>query len=129
VNTVNAPAARDRGIEPPAVPPVAPPVAKFDPELAGRNALAALRTTCFAEVDHTVAFGVGMLYGPSSPLSRRLFLSPDEPLSPDERRCVSKALIGVAAGGGAPDKTTVPELRLRLRTDAKLDTVKVTLAK
>ena len=43
--------------------------------------------------------------------------------------CVAKALTGISAGGAAPDKTTVPELRLRLRPDARLDAVKFTLPK
>ena len=89
----------------------------FDPELAGRNAAKAARE-CFEpeRAARTISFGAGMLFAKDEALSRRTYLSPDEPLGTDERRCIAHALVGVSSGA-APGKNTIVEMRLRLRPD------------
>ncbi len=105
-----------RNIEPPALATEPEPTV-FDAELAGRNAAKAARD-CFSpeRAAHTVSFGAGLLFAKDEALSRRVYLSPDEPLQPDERRCINHALVGVSAGA-APTKSTIVEYRLRLRAD------------
>lgn len=105
-----------RTFEPPALATEPEPTV-FDIELAGRNAAKAARE-CFGDerAARTVSFGVGLLFAKDEALSRRTYLSPDEPLSPDERRCVAHGLVGVSSGA-APGRNTIVELRLRLRPD------------
>ncbi len=102
--------------------------ATFDADYAGRNAAKAARD-CFAadRATHTISFGAGLLFGKDEPLSRRTYLSPDEPLSPDERRCINKGLVGMSAGAG-PAHNTIVEYRFRLRPDGSAD-VKATIQK
>jgi hypothetical protein len=98
----------------------------FDPAVAGKSAAEKARG-CFEPLTKSVSFGAGLLFAPGAATARRLFLSPSEPLSPDERRCVSEALLGATAGGPPPRRTIV-EVRLRLRPDAARDEVRATLA-
>jgi hypothetical protein len=122
----SAPAAKP-GIDPPAVPPVAQP-GKFDINLAGKNATVAARQ-CFPALDHSVSFGTGLLFSHEDPVARRTFLSPDEPLSQDERKCLKTALL-YASAGAAPDKNTVIEFRFKIRPgDGTKDTFTFTLPK
>jgi hypothetical protein len=101
---------------------------QFDLQLAGKNAAQAARQ-CFAPIDHTVSFGVGLLFSREDAMARRVFLSPDEPLSPDQRKCLKEALL-YASGGGAPEKSTVAELRFRLRPgDGSKDEIRAFLGK
>jgi len=100
----------------------------FHAELAGRNAAKAARD-CFApeRAAHTVSFGAGLLFAKDEALARRTYLSPDEPLSPDERHCINHGLVGVSAGA-APSHNTIVEYRFRLRPDGTSD-VKATIQK
>jgi hypothetical protein len=84
---------------------------------------------CFGPLrqQRTIAFGTGLLYTKGDPLSRRIYMSADEPLAPAERRCVATKLVGVSAGG-APGAMVVVELRLRLRPDGTNE-VRTMLAK
>ena len=92
---VSTPLAPARNVEPPALVNEPEPTT-FDAELGGRNA-AKVSRECFApeRTAHTISFGVGLLFAKDEALSRRTYLSPDEPLSPDERRCVSHAMVGL----------------------------------
>ena len=111
-----------RNVDPPAMDTAseAEPTT-FDAELAGRNAAKAARGCLAPErATRTVSFGIGLLFAKDEALSRRTFLSPDEPLSPDERRCVTHALVGVSAGAAA-SKSTIVEYRFRLRPDGVND--------
>jgi hypothetical protein len=105
-----------RNVEPPTLA-TEPEPATFDAELGGRNAAKAARD-CFAadRATHTISFGAGLLFAKDEALSRRVYLSPDEPLQPDERRCINHALVGVSAGA-APERGTIVEYRFRLRPD------------
>jgi hypothetical protein len=95
--------------------------------VAGRSAAEKARS-CFAPLTRTVSFGAGLLFAPGAATARRLFLSPTEPLSPDERRCVSEALLATTAGG-PPPKRAIVEVRLRLRPgDGARDEARATLA-
>ena len=100
----------------------------FDAELAGRNAAKAARD-CFdpERAAHTISFGAGLLFAKEEALARRTYLSPDEPLSPDERRCINHRLVGVSAGA-APSHNTIVEYRFRLRPDGSSE-VKTTIQK
>jgi hypothetical protein len=122
-----AEAAPQRNLEPPALA-VAEPQAIFDAELGGRNAAAAARG-CFSpeRATRTISFGAGLLFAKDAAESRRTYLSPDEPLATDERRCIAKALTGVSAGA-APAKNSIVEYRFRLRADGH-DEVRATLQK
>jgi hypothetical protein len=91
--------------------------ALFDPTAAGLDGAARARQ-CFPGVTHTVAFGAGLLYSRDA-TARRIFLSPDDPLTPDERRCLMKSMIGANAGAPPETKGIVVELRLRLRPDGQ----------
>ncbi len=93
----------------------------FDAELAGRNAAKAARD-CFdpERAAHTISFGVGLLFAKDEALSRRTYLSPDEPLSADERRCINHGLVGVSAGA-PPTHNTIVEYRFRLHPDGASD--------
>src|SRR5262249_31140969 len=57
----------------------------FDADVAGRNAAKAARD-CFSpeRAAKTISFGAGLLFAKDEALSRRVYLSPDEPLQPDE---------------------------------------------
>jgi hypothetical protein len=118
-----------KGIEPPAVPPVAaPPTATFDLDFAGKDALANAHK-CFGELTHSVSFGAGLFFSKDEAIARRVFLSPDEPLTPDERKCV-KAALALVSAGAAPDKSVVPEFRFRVKPgDGSKDEYKFTLPK
>ena len=106
-----------RNVEPPSLASDTPEPTTFDADLSGRNAAKAARE-CFTpeRATHTISFGAGLLFAKDEALSRRTYLSPDEPLQPDERRCVNHALVGVSAGA-APSHNTIVEYRFRLRPD------------
>ena len=116
-----------RNLDPPALA-VAEAAVVFDADLAGQNAAKAARS-CFApdRAARTISFGAGLLFARDAAESRRTYLSPDEPLAPDERRCISKALTGVSAGA-APAKNSIVEYRFRLRPDGR-DEIRATLQK
>ena len=116
-----------RNVEPPSLNEGVEPTT-FDAELAGRNAAKAARE-CFApeRAAHTISFGAGLLFAKDEALARRTYLSPDEPLSPDERHCINHGLVGVSAGA-APSHNTIVEYRFRLRPDGASD-VKATIQK
>ena len=100
----------------------------FDLQVAGKNAAQAARQ-CFAPMTRTVSFGVGVMFSRGDAMARRVFLSPEEPLTPEQRKCLKEALL-YASGGAAPDKTTVAELRLRLRPgDGSNDEIRAVLGK
>ena len=106
-----------RNVEPPPLALAEPAPKTFDADLGGRNAAKAART-CFApeRAQHTISFGIGLLFPKDDALSHRTYLSPDEPLSPEERHCIVHALTGVSAGAG-PARGTVVEYRFRLHPD------------
>jgi hypothetical protein len=106
-----------RNVEPPAMALASPEPTTFDADVSGRNAAKAARD-CFApeRAARTISFGAGLLFAKDEALSRRTYLSPDEPLSAEERRCINHALVGVSAGAG-PTHNTIVEYRFRLRPD------------
>jgi hypothetical protein len=106
-----------RNVEPPALPASEPEPVAFDADLGGRNVAKAARE-CFSpeRASRTIAFGIGVMWGAKEAMSRRMFLGADEPLSPEERRCVAKAAVGVS-GGAAPGRSTIVDYRVRLRPD------------
>ena len=110
-----------RNVEPPSLSNENAEPATFDADLGGRNAAKAARE-CFAadRASHTLSFGAGLLFAKDEPLARRTYLSPDEPLSPDERRCINKGLVGASAGAG-PSHNTIVEYRFRLHPDGSAD--------
>lgn len=114
------PLAAARALDPPALATEPAPTV-FDPDLGGRRAAKAARS-CFApeRAAKTVSFGIGLLFDKDDGLSRKTYLSPDEPLSPEERHCVSKALLGLSAGA-APPHNTIVEYRFRLHPDGADD--------
>src|SRR5690606_11038035 len=75
----------------------------FDLDLGGQNALSAARA-CIA-ADRRVQFGASLLFDPKTGLSRKVYFGAGQ-LEPGERRCLSKALTGIAAGG-PPARPTV----------------------
>jgi hypothetical protein len=93
-----------------------PPV--FDGLQAAQAAAQASRK-CFDRVDHTVAFGVGLLFNAGDASVHKAYLAPDE-LSPEVRRCLGKTLPGINAAA-APEKGIVVEARLKLRPDGSDD--------
>lgn len=111
-------------------PAVAVPAsdAIFEPDLAGHNAATKARE-CFSpeRLSKTLSFGAGLLFGKGDTRSRRVFLASDEPLAPEERRCIAKNLVGASAGGKA-DRSLVAEYRVRLHPDGS-DDVKTLSAK
>lgn len=112
-----------RNVEPPSLQVAAAPVlpAAFDPEVGGQNVAKASRGCFLADrAVKTIAFGVGVMWAKDEALSRRMFMSADEPLSPDERKCVAKAVVGLEAAG-APTRSTIVEYRLRLHPDGAND--------
>jgi hypothetical protein len=123
-----ASSAPPRSLDPPSLAVAELAAPQFDPELGGRNAAKAARE-CFApeRAARSITFGVGLLFGKDSALSRRTFLSGDEPLDAEERKCVAHALSGISAGA-APSKPTVVEYRLRLRPDGS-DDIKAAIQK
>jgi hypothetical protein len=114
---VATPLAPARNVEPPSLASDTPEPTTFDADLSGRNAAKAARD-CFTpeRATHTISFGAGLLFAKEEGVSRRTYLSPDEPLQPDERRCINHALVGVSAGAG-PSHNTIVEYRFRLRPD------------
>jgi hypothetical protein len=106
-----------RNVEPPPGALATPTPLVFDAELGGRNAAKSARD-CFEgdRAAKAVTFGAGLLFNKDDALARRAYLSPDEPLSAEERRCVTKAMVG-ASGGAAPGRNTIVEYRFRLRPD------------
>jgi hypothetical protein len=106
-----------RNVEPPALPASQVEPLAFDADLGGRNAAKAARD-CFSpeRASHTISFGIGIMWSARETVSRRMFLGADEPLSPEERRCVAKASVGVS-GGAAPGRSTIVDYRMRLRPD------------
>ena len=114
---VATPLAPARNVDPPSLTNDTAEPTTFDAELAGRNAAKAARD-CFApeRAAHTISFGAGLLFAKDEALARRVYLSPDEPLSPEERRCINHGLVGASAGA-APTHNTIVEYRFRLRPD------------
>ena len=110
-----------RNVDPPSLVNDTMEPTTFDAELAGRNAAKAARD-CFApeRAAHTISFGVGLLFAKDEALARRTYLSPDEPLSPEERRCINHGLVGVSAGA-PPTHNTIVEYRFRLHPDGASD--------
>jgi hypothetical protein len=108
-------------MEPPALPPVAPAI--FDPQALSAKALEGVQK-CFDGSDHSAIFGAGVLFSRENALAHKVYLNPDEPLSPDERHCVRGALSALSAGA-APDKGTVLELRFRVKPDPTKSEVKL----
>jgi hypothetical protein len=106
-----------RNVEPPALPASDPSPVAFDAELGGRNAAKAARE-CFSpeRAAHTIAYGIGIMWGSKASLSHRMFLGAEEPLSPEERRCVAKTAVGVS-GGAAPGRATIVDYRIKLKPD------------
>jgi hypothetical protein len=117
-----------RNVEPPSLVNDGAEPTTFDADLGGRNAAKAARD-CFApeRAAHTLSFGAGLLFGKDEALARRVYLSPDEPLQPDERRCINHALVGASAGA-PPSHNTIVEYRFRLRSDGSNE-VKATIQK
>jgi hypothetical protein len=124
---VSTPLSPARNVEPPSLASDTEPTT-FDAELAGRNAAKAARD-CFSpeRAARTLSFGAGLLFAKDEALARRTYLSPDEPLQPDERRCINHSLVGVSAGA-APSHNTIVEYRFRLRPDGSSD-VRATIQK
>jgi len=118
---VATPLAPARNVDPPLLGGDAVEPTVFDADLGGRNAAKAARD-CFTpeRAAHTISFGAGLLFAKDEALARRVYLSPDEPLSPDERRCINHGLVGASAGG-APAHNTIVEYRFRLRPDGTSD--------
>lgn len=118
---VATPLAPARNVDPPSLVNDTAEPTTFDADLAGRNAAKAARD-CFApeRAAHTISFGVGLLFAKDEALARRTYLSPDEPLSPDERRCINHGLVGVSAGA-PPTHNTIVEYRFRLHPDGASD--------
>ncbi len=118
---VTTPLAPARNVDPPTLTNDTPEPTTFDADLGGRNAAKAARD-CFApeRAAKTISFGAGLLFAKDEALARRTYLSPDEPLSPDERRCINPGLVGVSAGAG-PTHNTIVEYRFRLRPDGTSD--------
>ncbi len=109
-------------------PAAEPPPAVFDMNYAGKNAANAARQ-CFVPMSHNVSFGVGLMFSKEDAMARRVFLSPDEPLDADQRKCLKTALLYVSSGA-APDKSSVVELRLRLKPgDGSKDEIRAVLGK
>jgi hypothetical protein len=117
-----------RNVEPPSLVNDTAEPTTFDADLGGRNAAKAARD-CFApeRAARTLSFGAGLLFAKDEALSRRVYLSPDEPLQPDERRCINHALVGASAGA-PPSHNTIVEYRFRLRSDGSNE-VKATIQK
>lgn len=112
-----------RNVEPPSLQVAAAPpqAAAFDADAGGQNVAKAARSCFLADrAAKTIAFGVGVMWGKDEALSRRMFLSADEPLSADERKCVAHAMVGLSAGA-APTHATIVEYRLRLHPDGTAD--------
>jgi hypothetical protein len=106
---LEAPAPAQVVSQPPALEP------RFDAAAAARAGAEAARK-CFERIDHTIAFGAGLLFAPDDAEVRRAFLSPDEIAAPEARRCVQKALVGADAGA-PPDARIIVEARFKLRPD------------
>jgi serine/threonine protein kinase len=105
-------------VPPPPPPPVAataPSEGTFDPALGGRRSLDNARA-CFGpdRIGAGVLFGAGLLYGADG-VSRKVYFGTQEKLSPDERRCVARSLLGVSAGGPA-GKNQIVEYVYRYRS-------------
>lgn len=122
------PLAPARNVDPPSLSSDSAEPTTFDADLAGRNAAKAARG-CFApeRAAHTLSFGAGLLFAKDEALARKTYLSPDEPLQPDERRCINHSFVGVSAGA-APSHNTIVEYRFRLRADGSNE-VKATIQK
>jgi hypothetical protein len=117
-----APAADPSLLEPPAPAQLAvapPPAARFDAQLAATTGAQVARK-CLEPIEHTVAFGAGLLFAPDDAKIHRAFLSPDELLAPEARRCVQKALVGASAGA-PPDTRVIIEARFKLHPDGTDD--------
>jgi hypothetical protein len=122
-----APAPKAAGLEAPSID-VAPPAAAgtFDLDVAGKNAMQVARE-CFG--GRSVSFGAGLLFGKDDSVARKVYLSPDEPLSPEERKCVRAALATTSAGG-PPDHNVTADYRFRIKGgDASLDKATFTIGK
>jgi hypothetical protein len=121
-------AAPSRSIEPPSLgSPAAEEGGAFDLNVAGKNAMTVARE-CFPGLDHSVNFGAGLMFSKEDSVARRVFLSPDEPLTADERKCVKSAMMTTSAGG-VPDKNVVADYRFRFKPDAASDKFSFTITK
>lgn len=128
--SVNAPApaaAAAPKAEPPAPAPAGDEPATFDLELASKNAAHAARQ-CFGDMERPVTFQAGLLFSKEDAMARRTFLSPDEPLTVEQKRCLKTALLYTSAGA-APERSVVAEFKFRLRPDPTQDVVKFAIPK
>ena len=67
-------------------------------------------TTCF-DADRLASgidFGASLLYGKRDGLTRKVYYGHTAALQPEERHCLSNALIGLSAGA-PPDRNTIVE--------------------
>jgi len=72
----------------------------FDIQRGGQNAAAAARR-CFTS-DRRVQFGASLLYDPKTGRSRKIYFGATPTVTPPERACLVKNLIGLDAGGAPP---------------------------
>jgi hypothetical protein len=89
----------------------------FDAEIGAQNALAAIRG-CFSEdrLAAGVALGASLVYGVRDGLTRKIYYGNTDGIEAEERRCLSKELIGISAGG-APERNTIVVHSFWLRAD------------
>jgi hypothetical protein len=90
---------------PETTPPPSAPALAFDVVLGGKNAAAAARR-CFAQ-DRRVQFGASLLYDGKTGRSRKLYFPASPGLTPPERSCLVKNLIGLDAGAPPKNGTIV----------------------
>jgi len=86
--------------------PTAPAGAAFDPESAGRRAVAQMRV-CFGQprLEQRIEFGATILFSADG-IARRVYFPPDSPLPQAERACAHQLILGLDAGP-APTATMV----------------------
>lgn len=96
----------------------------FDVNVGGRNALAAART-CIAK-DRRLQLGVSLLIDAKSGKCKKVYFGATKDLTPADRHCIQRALVGIDAGG-PPAKGAVINTSLHLtpggdQVKAKLET-------
>ena len=97
------------------------PAVAFDAALAA-NAGAQAAHKCFEPIDHSVAFGAGLLFAPDDDSKiHRAFLSPDEPLYARRRAAACKRRWWARARGAPPDARVIVEARYKLRPDGSVE--------
>jgi hypothetical protein len=97
--TAPAPAATTAATAPGGLPTWHP--LAFDPQAAGSRALARGRT-CF-DPSRPTSFGVGLVFTSDDPLSKKIYFSADDGLTPEQRHCLKQTMIGVSADAPPPD--------------------------